>query len=124
MQSTLYSSLLDSVFLPCDHGLDFEISSSENFINQSRYSVRHRAEIPCVFTKNNICCSRVKYLYGSSQLLCVSNRPYNFAMQIGKRTYFVYFAPKPYFYDRMDVLVIPKKKTLPVVYEYRSYFEI
>ena len=36
MESTLYVFLLDSVFLPCGHGLNFDISICENSINQSK----------------------------------------------------------------------------------------
>ena len=35
MESTLYVFLPDGVFLPCDHGLNLDISSCENSINQS-----------------------------------------------------------------------------------------
>ena len=35
MENTLYVCLPDGVFLPCDHGLDFDINLCENSINQS-----------------------------------------------------------------------------------------
>ena len=47
---------LDDVLLPCDHGLDFDISLlCENSIYQSRCIIRHRAGMLCVFTNNRIC---------------------------------------------------------------------
>ena len=44
----------DGVFLPCDHGLEFDISIYENYINQDRYFIRHRAEVLCVIKNNMI----------------------------------------------------------------------
>ena len=35
MESTLYDFLLNVVFLPCEHGLDFDNSSCDNSFNQS-----------------------------------------------------------------------------------------
>ena len=37
---TLYAFLPDGVFLPCDHGLDFDISLCESSNNQSKFALR------------------------------------------------------------------------------------
>ena len=50
----LIGCFLDGVFLPCDHGLELDISICENYINQYRYSIRHRAEVLCVITNNRV----------------------------------------------------------------------
>ena len=43
MESTLYVFLPDGVFLPCDHGLDFDVSLPENSINRFITAPRVRA---------------------------------------------------------------------------------
>ena len=70
--------LPDPVFLPCDHGLDFDISLRDNSINkkgisfdmQQRFRVFVRIiGLPVV--------KLLTYLYESSQLSCVSSHIYN-----------------------------------------------
>ena len=47
---------LDDVLLPCDHGLDFDISLlCKNYIYQSRCIIRPRAGMLCAFTNNRVC---------------------------------------------------------------------
>ena len=82
------------------------IALSENFIGQSRYDtpfdiIEQRFRVLSQIIKFAAVKS-ITYLYGSSQLLCVSSlvNTYDFVLQIAQSKYFahfLYFAPKRFF---------------------------
>ena len=72
MESTLYVLVPATVYLPCDHGLDFDISLCDNSINQSIN--QSRVVIANVCSCDNSICRQLYCIMCLKYMLTIAKR--------------------------------------------------